>query len=100
MRTNDIKELKTNIYSYYHDYKGIDCDDIENIDYNLENNIEKELDYCRIEYDFIRLNNIDDEIRAQRLDDIWEQLNYLKGQLQYKKNINKVSKNKNIKESE
>lgn len=74
------KELKASIFSYYQDYKNIDPSDMGNIEYNLDNDIEKELDYCRIEYDLIKHNNIKDKRRIKRLNEIWDELNYLKSE--------------------
>ena len=72
------EELKEVIYNYYQEYQEIDNSDIKNIEYNLANDIEKELDYCRIEYDYIKYNSIQDKKRIKILDSIWDELNYLK----------------------
>lgn len=79
-------EIKMAIYSYYKDYKNVPSSCLEEIEYDLDNNIEKELDYCRIEYDFIRVNNIKDKTRVERLDYIWDELNYLKSEREEKGN--------------
>ena len=79
----DKKELILEIYFYYQKYHKDYPNDIEAIEYNVNNNIEQEIDYCREEYDYIKFNNIKDKERIKIHDDIWERLNYLKGELKY-----------------